>query len=222
MAAIRWPHLNDWRSAIRDEWERRQRGRAPGLLFPLLNQGFDAGEIVAAVDSLLDGRLTMGDAVREMERQFAALLGAPHAVMVNSGSSANLLALSCAANPARAARLHPGDEVIVPAVCWSTSVWPIVQAGLRPVFADVDPATLNLSLDSVRAALSPATRGIVAVHVLGNACDVGALADLARERGLILIEDTCESLGTTAGGRALGTFGDFGTFSFYYSHHITT
>jgi CDP-6-deoxy-D-xylo-4-hexulose-3-dehydrase len=214
--------LIDWKSAIREEWERRQSQRPPGMLFPLLNQGFDATEIIAAVDVLLDGQLTMAGAVAEMERRFAAYVRAPHAVMVNSGSSANLLALSCASNPARRAHLRPGDEVIVPAVCWSTSIWPIVQCGLRPVFADVDPATLNLSLDSVRAVLSSATRAIVVVHVLGNACDAGELAAFARERDLLLVEDACESLGARSRGRTLGTFGDFGTYSFYYSHHITT
>lgn len=214
--------MSDWRTAIREEWERRRAQRKITMPFPLLAQGFGAEEILAAVDTLLDGQLTMGDSVREMERRFAAEVGAPHAVMVNSGSSANLLAMACAANPMRTRHLQPGDEVIVPAVCWSTSVWPILQCGLRPVFVDVDPTTLNVSLDALRKALTPATHAIMAVHVLGNACDVGALADIADAQDLVLIEDTCESLGARAAGRPLGTFGDLGTYSFYYSHHITT
>jgi CDP-6-deoxy-D-xylo-4-hexulose-3-dehydrase len=150
------------------------------------------------------------------------MVGAPFAVMVNSGSSANLLAVACAANPLRARHLRRDDEVLVPAVCWSTSVWPIVQAGLTPVFVDVDPRTLNISIDDVRRKLTPRTRAIMVVHVLGNACDMQAIRTLAEERDLVVIEDACESLGTVSHGRSAGTHGDFGTYSFYYSHHMTT
>ena len=143
--------------------------------------------------------------------------------MVNSGSSANLLAVSALVNPARTRRLAPGDCVAVPAVCWSTSLWPLVQMGLLPVLIDVDPATLNLSIDSLRRAMeSHPLRAVMMVHILGCSTDLDALLQIARERDLVLIEDTCESLGSTQHGRWLGTLGDFGTFSFYFSHHMTT
>jgi CDP-6-deoxy-D-xylo-4-hexulose-3-dehydrase len=129
-----------------------------------------------------------------------------------------------------AAALAAGDEVFVPAVCWSTSVAPLLQLGLAPVFVDVDPATFNISLPALEAACAahPRARGLMAVHVLGNSSPMGPLLALARERSLVLLEDTCESLGSRAvlpgGGRPgamLGTFGAFGAFSFYFSHHIT-
>ena len=131
-------------------------------------------------------------------------------------------AVISAANPLRGVHLERGDEVLVPAVCWSTSVWPIVQAGLSPIFVDVDPQTLNVSIDDLRRKLTPRTRAIMVVHVLGNPCDMEAIGAIAAERGLIVIEDTCESLGARSHGRAAGAIGDFGTYSFYYSHHMTT
>jgi CDP-6-deoxy-D-xylo-4-hexulose-3-dehydrase len=174
------------------------------------------------VDVLLSGQLTMSEKVRQFEQEFARVVGAPYAVMVNSGSSANLLAVSAAAAPARSARLAAGDEVLVPAVCWATSVWPLLQHGLRPVFVDVDPRTLNVDIDDLERRVTPRTRAVFAVHVLGNSAPMAAMVNVASKHGLLLIEDTCESLGSTSGGRWLGSFGDFGTYSFYYSHHITT
>ena len=187
-----------------------------------MNQGFDSREIIAAVESLLTGQITMGNRVHEFEAAFASYLGAKYAVMVNSGSSANLLAIAAACNPARARRLQPGDEVLVPAVCWSTSVWPLIQMNLRPVFVDADPDTLNVSIDDFRRRITGKTRALMAVHVLGNSAPMAELLAFTREHDLLLIEDTCESLGARADGRFLGTLGDFGTYSFYYSHHITT
>ncbi len=221
---------DDWKQAIEREWQRRAEAQrqataaGPGLVleFPLIAQSFDHTEIVAMVDTMLSGRLTMAAIVREFEARFAEAVGAPYAVMVNSGSSANLLAVAVAANPAREPHLRPGDEVLVPAVCWPTSVWPILQHGLRPVFVDTDPRTLNADLASLRARVTPRTRGLMAVHVLGNSAPMDDLLAFAAEHGLVVIEDTCESLGSRAGGRCLGTLGDFGTYSFYYSHHLTT
>ena len=211
-----------WRDAVRAEWERRRVGDARECSFPLMESTFEVGDIMAAVDALLSGQLTMASCVKRFEEEFARYVGAPYAVMVNSGSSANLLALSVASNPARHRALQRGDEVLVPAVCWSTSVWPVVQMGLTPVFVDVDPRTLNVSLDDLRRKITPRTRAIVVVHVLGNAADVAALCAVATGHDLLVIEDSCESLGTASHGRMVGTFGDFGTYSFYYSHHITT
>jgi len=211
-----------WRNAIEQEWTRRRQKAEPAFLFPLIAQSFDEREIVAATETLLTGQLTMGDRVREYEQRFAEFVGAKFAVMVNSGSSANLLSLAVAANPSRARRLCPGDEVLIPSVCWSTSVWPVIQMGLVPVFVDVRTETLNADPDAIRANITPRTRGIVAVHVLGNSTPMRALLDVVAERDLILIEDTCESLGSRWNGQYLGTLGELGTYSFYYSHHITT
>jgi CDP-6-deoxy-D-xylo-4-hexulose-3-dehydrase len=214
--------MADWKQVIRDEWRRRRRADAPESFFPLINQGFDDREIIATVDALLSGRLTLADQVRGFEARFAEAVGAKYAVMVNSGSSANLLAVAASANPARARHLSVGDEVLIPAVCWSTSLWPIVQMGLRPVFVDASPRTLNADINDVRRKLTAKTRAIVAVHILGNAAPMAEMTDLVREHGLLLLEDSCESLGTRFRGRHLGTLGDFGSYSFYYSHHITT
>jgi len=214
--------MTDWKTVIEKEWQQRQAGVPHGILFPLITQSFDAREIIAAVETLLTGRLTMGERVREYEQQFAEFIGSKYAVMVNSGSSANLLAMTVAANPQRAKRLRPGDEVLVPSVCWSTSVWPILQMGLVPVFVDIELNTLNADLTDMKKRLTPRTRGVMAVHVLGNSTPMGALLDFVRDHDLILIEDTCESLGSRYKDHYLGALGDLGTYSFYYSHHITT
>ena len=185
-------------------------------------------EEISAAKAVLDsGFLTMGKLCERFEREFADYNGVDHAVMVNSGSSANLLALFALANPLlapaeRAAGFKPGDEVIVPALSWSTSIWPVLQVGAVPVFVDCDPETLQLTPAAVAEAISPKTVAILVVHVLGGACDVAEIGALAREKGLWLIEDTCESLGVEWDGRKVGSFGDIGTFSFYFSHHITT
>ena len=214
--------MTDCRDAIVQEWNRRAPDRKPTALFPLIAQSFDHREIVAAVDVLLTGQLTMGEQVKAFEDEFARLVGAPYAVMVNSGSSANLIAMATLASPARHRHLERDDEVLVPAVCWPTSVWPIVQYGLRPVFVDAEPRTLNADDNDLRRRITPRTKAIVAVHVLGNATPMANLLEVAARHNLMLLEDTCESLGSTYRGRWLGTFGEMGTYSFYYSHHITT
>lgn len=175
-------------------------------VFPLVDSSYDDQEIIRCIETLLSGKLTMGVRVREFEQAFAAKIGAPFAVMVNSGSSANLLAVSALVNPARKRRLAPGDRVAVPAVCWSTSLWPLVQLGLCPVLIDVDPSTLNLSIPSLlRAMESHPIRAVMMVHILGCSTDLSALLRIAQEHNLVLLEDTCESLGSTYLGRWLGT-----------------
>jgi CDP-6-deoxy-D-xylo-4-hexulose-3-dehydrase len=169
----------------------------------------------------------MGKLCKRFEQEFAAYLGVDHAVMVNSGSSANLLALFALANPLapideRHRRLKPGDEVIVPALAWSTTIWPVLQVGATPVFVDCDPRSLQVTAASIEAAITSKTVAIVLVHVLGGACDVAKIREIADRHGLWLFEDTCESLGVTWDGRMVGSFGDMGSFSFYFSHHITT
>ena len=214
--------MPDWQTVIESEWRKRSSQAPAKSFFPLIAQSFDEREIVAVVDTLLTGQMTMSSKVREFETKFAKYLDVPYAVMVNSGSSANLLALAVAMNPLRSTHLNTGDEVLVPAVCWSTSVWPILQQGLKPVFVDVDPDTLNIDLDSLKKKITNRTRGVVAVHILGNSTNMKTFRRICAENKLIIIEDTCESLGSKADDKFLGTQSDFGTYSFYYSHHITT
>jgi CDP-6-deoxy-D-xylo-4-hexulose-3-dehydrase len=183
---------------------------------------YDAEEIWEFLQCLLGAEVTMGPRVRRFEQDFARRFGHGHAVMVNSGSSANLLAVAGLANLATEGRLRPGDEVIVPALCWSTTVWPLLQHQLIPVIVDLDPRTLNIDPNETVRAVGPKTRAILPVPIYGNPCDMDALQEIAKRHGLMLIEDSCESLGATYQGRHVGSFGRVGTFSFYYSHHITT
>ena len=159
-------------------------------------------EVMAALDVLLSQNVTMGARVREFEEEFAPFIGSRHAVMVNSGSSANLLALAILSSSVTTKGLHPGDEVIVPAMAWSTTIAPILQAGCVPVFVDVDTQTLNLRPEDLARAWSARTRAIFVVHLLGNPVAMEQVMSFARERDLWVIEDTCESLGSTVDGAA--------------------
>lgn len=183
---------------------------------------FGAEEISAALECLLSSRITMGPKVRHFERVFADEFGWRHGVMNNSGSSANLLAVAAIANPATKNGLKRGDEVIVPALSWSTTVWPIIQCGLVPVIVDIDPATFNIDPAQIEKAIGPKTRAVMIVPVYGNPCDMDAVVDICRRHSLELIEDCCEALGARYDGKPVGKFGRVGTFSFYYSHHMTT
>lgn len=183
---------------------------------------FGADEIIAAVDVLLSTRVTMGPKVRDFEREFADAFKFSHGITNNSGSSANLLAVAALSNVATRNRLQPGDEVIVPALCWSTTVWPLIQHNLVPVIVDIDPVTFNMDPGEIERAIGPKTRAIMPVHVYGNPCDMTAIADICKRHKLILIEDCCEALGAFYDGTAVGKFGQVGTFSFYFSHHMTT
>ena len=183
---------------------------------------FSADEIIAALEVLLSTRVTMGPKVNAFERQFAQSGGFAHAVSNNSGSSANLLAVAALTNPAWEGHLRPGDEVIVSALSWSTTIWPLIQHQLVPVIVDIDPVTWNIDPNEVERAIGPRTRAVMPVHVYGNPCDLRALSDICRRRGLLLIEDCCEALGAYYEGTPVGRFGKAGTFSFYFSHHITT
>ena len=183
---------------------------------------FGADEIWEALDSMLTTQVTMGEKVRRFEREFAQRFDFGNAMMVNSGSSANLLAIAALCNPASSQPLQPGDEVIVSAVSWSTTVWPLIQHGLVPVIVDIDPDTMDVDPNEIERALSSKTRGIVPVHVYGNPCDMAAITDIVNRNSLILVEDCCEAIGASYGGEPVGSFGNIGTFSFYFSHHITT
>ena len=189
--------------------------------FPLIENTYGSEEIMAMVEVLVSDRLTMGKNVDLFEKEFAQFVGAKYAIMVNSGSSANLLAMAVGSNFMNN-KLKRGDKVAVPTVCWSTSIWPIVQMGLVPVFIDADPHTMNMDIDDLESKLDDTVKGIVAVHIMGGSTDMDRLMKIVSDRNLFLMEDTCEALGSQYKGKTLGTFGDMGTYSFYYSHHITT
>jgi CDP-4-dehydro-6-deoxyglucose reductase, E1 len=183
---------------------------------------FAAQEINAAVDVLLSNRVTMGPKVKAFEREFAEAFTFNYGIMNNSGSSANLLAVAALTNVEIKDRLKPGDEVIVPALSWSTTVWPLIQYGLIPVIVDIDPDTMNIDPNEVEKAIGPKTRGVMPVHVYGNPCDMDALTNICEQYDLVLLEDCCEALGAYYDGIPVGKFGKIGTFSFYFSHHMTT
>ena len=186
----------------------------------LTEKTYDDKEINLLVEHLKSGdRLTSGEKVIEFEKKFSEYIGQKYAVMVNSGSSANLLAVSASCNPSRKKRLNKGDKVLVPSLCWSTSVFPLIQHDLVPVFLDIDFENLNIIFKEEDFS---DVKGIMLVHALGNSTNMKKIMEIAEKKDLIVIEDTCESMGSTFNNKILGTFGDFGTFSFYFSHHITT
>lgn len=189
---------------------------------PVSGKVFDADEMQHLVDSALDFWLTTGRFAARFEREFADLFGLRHAMLVNSGSSANLVALSCLTSPALGdERLKPGDEVITVAAGFPTTVNPIVQNGLVPVFVDVKVPTYDVDPSQLEAALSDRTRAVMLAHTLGNPFDLGAVKEFTDRHGLWLVEDCCDAVGSTYRGRHVGTFGDLATVSFYPAHHIT-
>ncbi|WP_089107669.1 lipopolysaccharide biosynthesis protein RfbH [Streptomyces hyaluromycini] len=182
----------------------------------------DADDRAALVEAALDLRIAAGQRSRKFESRFAKLLGRRKAHLTNSGSSANLLALTALTSPVRGDRaLRPGDEVITVAAGFPTTVNPIVQNGLVPVFVDVELPIYNTTAERVTAAIGPKTRAIMIAHALGNPFEVGEIADLAKEHGLAFVEDNCDAVGSTYDGRLTGTFGDLATVSFYPAHHLT-
>lgn len=175
-----------------------------------------------AIKRLVDeGRFTMGENVKRFEEAFAARFGMKHAVMVNSGSSANLVGVAALFHVAERP-LQAGDEVIVPAISWATTYHPLQQYGLRLRFVDVDLDTLNMDVSKLEEALTPRTRMVVAVSILGNPAALDVMRRFCDTHGLYLFEDNCESMGASLNGKACGTFGDINTFSTFFSHHIST
>lgn len=193
---------------------------------PLNASTFGEEEIESAIEVLRSGQFTMASRCEAFENDFDAYLGGRESIFVNSGSSANLLAFFALANHAAQMpgkrRFAPGAEVIVPAVTWSTTIWPIVQCGAVPVLVDSDPETLQMSVEQMKAALTDKTVAVCAVHVLGNTVQMDAVLEFARAHDLWVIEDTCEALGSKYQGTLAGAFGDISTFSFFFSHHMTT
>jgi CDP-6-deoxy-D-xylo-4-hexulose-3-dehydrase len=204
-----------------EEWPERPfvPGETP---VPVSGRVFDGDDVATLVEASLDFWLTAGRFASEFERALAKLLGLRTALLCNSGSSANLLALSSlTATELSERRLRPGDEVITAAAGFPTTVNPILQNGLVPVFADIEVPTYDVPAARVAEAVGPRTRAIFLAHTLGNPYDLDAVTAIAREKGLWLIEDNCDALGSLYRGRLTGTFGDLSTFSFYPAHHIT-
>ena len=176
----------------------------------------------AAAKRVIDsGFTTMGAEVRAFEKEFAAYFGAKHGIMVNSGSSANLIAVAAFCYKTQSP-LKPGDEVIVPTVSWATTYHPLQQYGLKLRFVDIDLHTLNMDASQLEAALTPKTKAIVAVSILGNPAPLDVIRAFADKHSLLFLEDNCESMDAQLNGRKCGTFGDLNTFSFFFSHHIST
>ena len=204
-------------SKLIDKYEKKDSSNY--LLSP---NSFSNEDIINGIKILLTKKITMSEMTKKFEYEFAKYMGVKYALMVNSGSSANLLSTFALINPLKKNRLIKGDECLIPSLCWSTSLWPIVQAGLVPKFVDVSLNTLNVSIEEIKKKINKKTKAIMAVHVLGNSTDMSQLIKIVKEKKLYLIEDTCESLGSKYGNKFLGTYGDFGTYSFYYSHQITS
>ena len=189
---------------------------------PVSGKVFDAAELTSLIDASLDFWLTTGRYAFQFEREFARFFGLRHAILCNSGSSANLLALSSLTSPKLGdRRLRPGDEVVTVAAGFPTTVNPIVQNGLVPVFLDIQPGTYNVDVARLEEAIGPRTRAAMLAHTLGNPFDVDVVLEVTQRHNLWLIEDNCDSLGSTYKGRLTGTFGHLSTVSFYPAHHIT-
>jgi CDP-6-deoxy-D-xylo-4-hexulose-3-dehydrase len=201
--------------------ERRSARPEDKYWYPLSQVSYDVTEIAAVNDALLSTETTMGRRVREFEDGFASLHGGGEAVMVNSGSSADLLAALLLADP-DGSRLRPGDEVLAPAVTWPTQIDSLLMCGLTVRLVDADPKTLQMDLDDLESKIGPRTRAISVVHLMGNACDMTRVMDIAVRNDLIVLEDCCEALGAEWKGRPVGSFGLTGAYSFFFSHHITT
>jgi CDP-6-deoxy-D-xylo-4-hexulose-3-dehydrase len=189
---------------------------------PISAPSFGWEEVLEAIDSMLSTRVTMGEKVAKYEEMFADYIGMKHAVMVNSGSSANLLAMAVLTNPVVKNHIKNGCEVIVPAVTWSTTVFPVINVGAIPVLTDIDLNTYNINPEDARKAVNRKSEAIIPVHLLGNPCDMDKIMKLAKENDLRVVEDACEAHGAEINGRKVGSFGDLSTFSFFFSHHITT
>jgi len=209
-----------------DEYHDAQfgtNGFSPGeTLVPVSGRVFDSDDILHLVDASLDFWLTTGRYAKRFELELAKAVGVRHALLCNSGSSANLLALSALTSPKLGdRRLVPGDEVVTVAAGFPTTLNPIILNGLVPVFVDVTLPTYNVDVAALEAAIGPRTRAIFIAHTLGNPFDVDAVTTVAKKHDLWLIEDNCDALGSTYKGRATGTFGELATLSFYPAHHIT-
>ena len=202
------------------KYSKHKKNFIPGkTTLPLMSPSYGNDEIIECLDSLLSTYVTMGKKVKKFEKDFAKYIGTKYAVMVNSGSSANLLALYILTQN-RKNKLR--NEIITPAVTWATTVFPIINVNCKPVFVDVDLGTYTINTDQLETAISENTLGVMPVHLLGNVCDINKIEKNVKKSNLFLLEDTCEAHGAEFKGKKAGSFGDISTFSFFMSHHITT
>ena len=192
------------------------------LMAPL----YDHKEVMQVVDSLLKREITLnhraGNKVQQFEAAWAKAVGKKEGIMTNSGSSANLMALELLRNPLVKNRLQPGDEIITPALTWNTTISPIWAIGCVPVLVDVDPETFVMRVEDIEKAISKKTKAIMPVHLLGHPCDMRKIMAIAKKHNLFVIEDCCEAHGAEIGNKTVGSFGHVSTFSFFFSHHLTT
>ena len=191
-------------------------------LYPLSNDNLSRKDLNAGINVLKSGKITMGEKTRIFEKNFARKINAKYALMVNSGSSANLLASFASCNPLRKNKFKRGDHAIIQSLCWPTSLWPLIQAGLKVNFVDVDSKTLNVNADELIKTVTKKTKVILLINILGLSSDIRKIRNFCNLKKIILIEDNCEALGAKFNRKHLGTFGDFSTFSFFYSHQITS
>ncbi|MFE6856679.1 lipopolysaccharide biosynthesis protein RfbH, partial [Streptomyces sp. NPDC057674] len=215
--------LDEVRKYHQEQEQQADRGFEPGVteIWPS-GAVLDEEDRLALVEAALEMRIAAGRSSRKFESAFARRLGRRKAHLTNSGSSANLLAVSALTSPhLEDRRLRPGDEVITVAAGFPTTVNPILQNGLVPVFVDVDLGTYNTTADRVAAAIGPKTRAIIIAHALGNPFEVAEITQLAEEHELFLIEDNCDAVGSRYDDKLTGTFGDLTTVSFYPAHHLT-
>lgn len=189
--------------------------------YPLSIATYGVKEILQALDSLCHFRTSMWEKTFEFEARFAQYQNSNSAVMVNSGSSADLLMAFLLTNPLKPI-LARGDEVLIPVVTWPTHIWSVMMAGLKVKLVDVDPTTLNIDMEDLERSISPKTRAIFPVHLMGNPCDMKKIVSLAEKHGLIILEDCCEAFGSQYGGKMVGNFGLASSFSFFFSHHMMT
>ena len=189
------------------------------MKYKLSDDTWDNNESEAIISVLRSGRFSMGERVAEFEKAFAEKFGVKYALMVSSGSAASLLAV---AGLIYSGRIKKGDEVIVPAVSWSTTYFPLYQMGLKLRFVDIDKDTLNIDIAKLQEAITPQTRLICLVNLLGNPNDFDVVKKICADKNIIVMEDNCESLGAEYHGRKAGTFGLVGTYSTFYSHHLCT
>lgn len=200
---------------------RINEAQSKRYFYPLSMATYDADEIIEAIKSMTAFRTTMWEKTLHFERQFAAYQDCNDAVMVNSGSSADLLLSFLLRDPVQPL-LEAGDEVLVPAVTWPTQVWSPLMAGLKVRLVDVSPGTFNIDLDDLEAKIGPRTRALFLVHLMGNPCSMDRILEIVARHKLVLLEDCCEAMGAEWRGRKVGNFGLGGAFSSFFSHHINT
>ena len=189
---------------------------------PLAVPSYNHEEVIDALDSMLSTWVTMGEKVKSFEEQFSKYIGCKNGIMVNSGSSANLLALSILSNPATENSIKRDSQIITPAITWATTVSPIINVGCTPMFVDVDLDTLCVNTEEIKDAINSKTACLLPVHLMGNPCNMQEISKISKEHDLYLVEDACEAPGATFDDKKVGSFGDLGTFSFFMSHHIST